>query len=89
MKYLHEPLESAAKACVEELRRDGGIGGVIALDNAGNGEHLKRLYSPIQSNIVLTSVTVAMPLNCSGMYRGVVREDGVPKTAIFDDDELD
>ncbi|RDX44090.1 asparaginase [Lentinus brumalis] len=68
MKYLHEPLSVAAKACVEELRRDGGIGGVIALDNGGN---------------------VAMPMNCSGMYRGVVYEDGVPKTAIFDDDELD
>ncbi|KAI9068324.1 asparaginase [Trametes sanguinea] len=68
MKYLHEPLAVAAKACVEDLRRDGGIGGVIALDNAGN---------------------VAMPLNCSGMYRGVVFEDGVPKTAIFDDDELE
>ena len=37
MKYLHEPLGVAAKACVEELRRDGGVGGVIALDNAGNG----------------------------------------------------
>ena len=34
-------------------------------------------------------VAVAMPMNCSGMYRGVVFEDGVPKTAIFDDDELD
>ncbi|KZT04618.1 asparaginase [Laetiporus sulphureus 93-53] len=68
MKYLHEPLEKAAKHCVEELRRDGGVGGVVALDNRGN---------------------VAMPLNCSGMYRGVVREDGIPKTAIFDDDELD
>lgn len=33
--------------------------------------------------------TVAMPLNCSGMYRGVIKEDGAPKTAIFDDDELD
>ena len=32
---------------------------------------------------------VTMPLNCSGMYRGVVYEDGVPKTALFDDDELD
>ena len=40
MKYLHEPLSIAAKACVEELRRDGGIGGVIVLDNAGNGELL-------------------------------------------------
>lgn len=29
-----------------------------------------------------------MPLNCSGMYRGVIRADGVAKTAIFDDDEL-
>ncbi|EKM54035.1 uncharacterized protein PHACADRAFT_257628 [Phanerochaete carnosa HHB-10118-sp] len=67
MRYLHEPLEKAAKHCVEELRRDGGIGGVIALDNKGN---------------------VAMPLNCSGMYRGVIHEDGVPKTAIFDDDVL-
>ncbi|KAM5543346.1 hypothetical protein V8D89_003220 [Ganoderma adspersum] len=68
MKYLHESISKAAKVCVEELRRDGGVGGVIALDNAGN---------------------VAMPMNCSGMYRGVVYEDGVPKTAIFDDDELD
>lgn len=68
MKYLHEPLAKAARHCVEELRRDGGVGGVIALDNQGN---------------------VAMPLNCSGMYRGVVRENGVPKTAIFDDDELE
>ena len=32
---------------------------------------------------------VTMPMNCSGMYRGVVYEDGVPKTALFDDDELD
>ncbi|KDQ57733.1 hypothetical protein JAAARDRAFT_47593 [Jaapia argillacea MUCL 33604] len=31
---------------------------------------------------------VAMPMNCSGMYRGVVREDGQPKTAIFQDDDL-
>ncbi|PIL33832.1 hypothetical protein GSI_03538 [Ganoderma sinense ZZ0214-1] len=68
MKYLHESVAVAAKACVEDLRRDGGVGGVIALDSAGN---------------------VAMPMNCSGMYRGVVYEDGVPKTAIFDDDELD
>ncbi|KAI0373435.1 asparaginase [Pilatotrama ljubarskyi] len=68
MKYLHERVGVAAEACVEELRRDGGIGGVIALDSEGN---------------------VAMPMNCSGMYRGVVYEDGVPKTAIFDHDELE
>jgi hypothetical protein len=32
---------------------------------------------------------VATPLNCPGMYRGLVREDGVLKTAIFDDEELE
>ena len=31
---------------------------------------------------------VAMPLNCPGMYRGVIREDGTPKTAIFSDEEV-
>ncbi|KAI0093308.1 asparaginase [Irpex rosettiformis] len=68
VRYKNESLEKATRNCVEELRRDNGMGGVIALDNHGN---------------------VAMPLNCSGMYRGVIRADGVPKTAIFDDDELD
>lgn len=31
---------------------------------------------------------VSTPLNCPGMYRGLVREDGALKTAIFDDEEL-
>jgi len=31
---------------------------------------------------------VALPLNCDGMYRGVIRADGIPLTAIFFDDEL-
>ncbi|KZV80508.1 asparaginase [Exidia glandulosa HHB12029] len=31
---------------------------------------------------------VAFPMNCTGMYRGVVRADGKTLTAIFDDDEL-
>lgn len=43
MKYLHEPLAKAARHCVEELRRDGGVGGVIALDNQGNGTFPRRL----------------------------------------------
>lgn len=29
-----------------------------------------------------------MPLNCPGMYRGLIGVDGVPKTAIFSDEEL-
>ncbi|KAG8854583.1 hypothetical protein FRB96_007453 [Tulasnella sp. 330] len=32
---------------------------------------------------------VAMPLNCSGMYRGVIKADGQPKVAIFNDDKLE
>ncbi|KAI9442267.1 asparaginase [Lactarius indigo] len=32
---------------------------------------------------------VATPLNCPGMYRGLVREDGELKTAIFDDEILE
>lgn len=33
--------------------------------------------------------TVALPLNSSGMYRGVIKADGSPKVAIFDDEELE
>jgi len=68
MQYLDEPVQKAAQSVVEALRREDGVGGVIALDNHGN---------------------VATPLNCPGMYRGLVREDGVFKTAIFDDDVLE
>ncbi|KAF5385989.1 hypothetical protein D9615_002417 [Tricholomella constricta] len=68
VQYLHEPLEKAAQTAVDDLLVNGGIGGVIALDDQGN---------------------IAMPLNCPGMYRGVIKEDGVPKTAIFADDVLD
>lgn len=32
---------------------------------------------------------VSTPLNSTGMYRGLIREDGEPKTAIFDDDILE
>lgn len=37
MRYMGESVEQAASACVEELRDNGGVGGVIALDNKGNG----------------------------------------------------
>ncbi|KAK0504903.1 asparaginase [Armillaria luteobubalina] len=67
VKFLGQTLDSAAQHTVEDLLKDGGTGGVIALDTDGN---------------------VAMALNCEGMYRGVIREDGVSKTAIFRDDEL-
>jgi beta-aspartyl-peptidase (threonine type) len=37
VRYLHEPLKKAAKQVVDDLFQDGGMGGVIALDNTGNG----------------------------------------------------
>ncbi|KAJ3518133.1 hypothetical protein NLJ89_g67 [Agrocybe chaxingu] len=67
VRYRNESLDKASQGVVEDLLKDGGIGGLIALDNRGN---------------------VSMPLNCPGMYRGVIREDGLPKTAIFFDEEV-
>jgi len=67
VRFKGESIRVASEACVEDLRRDGGLGGVIVLDERGN-------YS--------------MPLNCEGMYRGVIKEDGDAKVAIFRDDVL-
>jgi beta-aspartyl-peptidase (threonine type) len=86
MQYLSEPVHKAARWVVEALRRDEGVGGVIALDDQGNGKRELYLQKLRQG---LIRVIVSTPLNCPGMYRGLVREDGVPKTAIFDDEELE
>jgi hypothetical protein len=60
------------------------MGGVVALDNKGNGRHsYMQWFQEIDS-----LYSVSMPLNCPGMYRGVIREDGIPKTAIFYDEEV-
>jgi isoaspartyl peptidase/L-asparaginase-like protein (Ntn-hydrolase superfamily) len=40
MQYLGEPMHKAAKWVVEALHKEHGAGGVIALDNEGNGEQL-------------------------------------------------
>ncbi|KAJ3548393.1 hypothetical protein NMY22_g1273 [Coprinellus aureogranulatus] len=68
MQLAGQSLSDASEKVVQDLFEDGGVGGVIALDNRGN---------------------VALPLNCPGMYRGVIRGDGVPKVAIFREDELE
>lgn len=67
MQYLDESVDEATQSVVNDLFKEGGLGGVIAVDRDGN---------------------VALPLNCSGMYRGVIRPDGVPLTAIFFDEQL-
>lgn len=38
MKYNNETVEGAAISCVDDLRVNGGIGGVIALDDSGRGK---------------------------------------------------
>lgn len=86
IRYRHESLRKATHRVVEDLRKDGGIGGVIALDSAGNGNTPALINTRAVADHHISEV--AMPLNCEGMYRGVIKEDGVPKTAIFDDDVL-
>ena len=70
---------------MQSLRRDGGDGGVIALDSEGNCE--SSTFGDLMS-LPLTPFPGAMPMNCEGMYRGVIGEDGIPKVAIFADEEL-
>lgn len=38
VRYERVSLETAARDAVDDLRKDGGVGGVIALDNHGNGK---------------------------------------------------
>lgn len=40
MKFLHEPLAKAGRRVVEELRHNGGVGGLISLDEKGHGVYL-------------------------------------------------
>ena len=40
MQYLGEPLHKVAQSVVEALHKEHGAGGVIALDNEGNGEQV-------------------------------------------------
>lgn len=39
MQYLNEPLKKSTQFVVDDLRVAGGDGGVIAIDNVGNGEY--------------------------------------------------
>jgi len=38
MHFLKQLLAMASASAVSDLKKDGGIGGVIALDDKGNGE---------------------------------------------------
>lgn len=69
---------------MEDLQRDGGLGGVIVLDERGNCESFRSSFHDPSDTVFVD----AMPLNCEGMYRGVIKEDGDAKVAIFHDDIL-
>ncbi len=84
VKFLGEPLEESAEKAVEALSCDGALGGVIALDSSGHG---MLPFSAVPSAKVYSYVVV-MSLNSPGMYRGVITQDGIAKTAIFSDDVL-
>lgn len=85
MKFSNLSVRRASAQVIQELLHDGGIGGVIAVDSEGNGA---QLTSPLRGLPDDLPLSVATPLNCPGMYRGVIREDGDPKTAIFREDVL-
>lgn len=87
MQYLGESLDKAAHRVVDDLFKLGGSGGLVAVDRQGNGNrHSISASRTLETDRSLGSV--ALPLNSQGMYRGVIRTDGVPLTAIFFDDEL-
>lgn len=50
MRFLSEPVKKAAECAVEDLRKDGGIGGVIVLDRQGNGMYLHHFITVIRTD---------------------------------------
>jgi hypothetical protein len=43
MRYLDEPIEEAARNVVSDLLKDGGLGGIVAVDKQGNGITISHL----------------------------------------------
>ena len=86
MRLLNQSVHKAAQLEIDALLKDGGIGGVICIDKDGNGGF--RLSFSLTLLKKAPFPTVAMPMNSTGMNRGVIREDGIAKTAIFNDDVL-
>jgi beta-aspartyl-peptidase (threonine type) len=64
MVHRGDNLDSAARSVIDELGRNGGSGGLVAVGHDGE---------------------VALPFNCSGMYRGYVKSNGIVYTAIYDE----
>lgn len=93
MEYLGEAVSKAALKAVTNLAKDHGEGGVIALDDEGNGTFIwlaEVCRFALKPSLICdySLLLAALPLNWGGMYRGIIRSDGVPLVAIFADDEL-
>lgn len=41
MQYLDEPLDVATQHVVDDLFKNGGMGGIIAVDRQGNGNRIR------------------------------------------------
>lgn len=74
MQYLGESVTTAADWVVEDLRVHDGVGGVIALDEAGNGKHL---ISPcvLSSALIMallfhSGVVLELPRHVSRCHQG-------------------
>lgn len=83
MKYKGYSLRRAAKAATDNLSDTPGTGGVICLDDKGNGA--PNIFT---RNSITNLSEVALSMNSGGMFRGIIRADGKPLTAIFNDDVL-
>ncbi|KAG6878544.1 hypothetical protein C0993_004442 [Termitomyces sp. T159_Od127] len=82
IQYLHEPLEAAAQTAVEDLRVEGGSGGVIALDDLGNG-----VFVSLFRGRFLTPFLVSMPKSLNQMRTGgkiIIRSSSKRICVIYD-----
>lgn len=50
MQYLDESVEEAAQHVVDDLFRDGGMGGIIAVDRQGNGNDFVSLPCALETD---------------------------------------
>ena len=67
MQYLHEPLETACREAVTELFDGGGMGGVVALDDEGNGSSPFRDLLPLSDPLYSSNVP-ELPWNVPWSY---------------------
>lgn len=72
MEYLGESLSKAASEAVSDLAQDNAQGGVIALDDAGNGAHCQISSGQTPPDFIILGVpsgfAVELPRDVSGRH---------------------